>query len=110
MLNYPRGGRLHSRFSRSLIRDVDKALPSTSSATDKNKCAKNESNNKKDNESAVDKKLAKAIQAEAKLLKNNEKTSKKGDKKKDVPNSTSRNKQSVKWDPDLTETKDPNYT
>jgi len=108
MLSHPRGVRSRSRFSRSLIRDVDKALPSTSSATDKNKCSKNELNNKKDKDSAADKKIAKDIKAEAKLLMNNEETSKKGDKKKeDIPNSTSRNKQSVKWDPDLTEKKDP---
>ncbi|XP_060859936.1 AT-rich interactive domain-containing protein 4B-like [Metopolophium dirhodum] len=108
MLSHPRGVRSRSRFSRSLIRDVDKALPSTSSATDKNKCAKNEFNDKKNKDSAVVKKTAKAIKAEAKLLKNNEETSKKSDKKKeDISNSTSRNKLSVKWDPDLTETKDP---
>jgi len=106
MLNPPRSSR--SRFSRSIIRDVDKTLPSTSSVADKNKCAKNELNDKKTKDSAVTKKTAKAIKAEEKLLKNNEETSKKGEKKKeDIANSTSRNKQSVKWDPDITETKDP---
>jgi len=108
MLSHPRGVRSRSRFSRSLIRDVDKALPSTSSATDKNKCAKNEFNDKKNKDPAVVKNTVKAIKAEAKLLKNNEESSKRGDKKKeDIPNSTSRNKLSVKWAPDLTETKDP---
>ncbi|XP_060868369.1 AT-rich interactive domain-containing protein 4B-like isoform X3 [Metopolophium dirhodum] len=108
MLSHPRGVRSRSRFSRSIIRDVDKALPSSSSVADKNKCAKNELNDKKNKDSAVTKKTAKAIKAEEKLLKNNEETSKKGEKKKeDIANSTSRNKQSVKWDPEITETKDP---
>ncbi|KAL4135552.1 hypothetical protein QTP88_007156 [Uroleucon formosanum] len=108
MLSHPRGVRSRSRFSRSIIRDVDKALPSTSSVTDKNKCAKNELNDKKNKDSAVTKKTAKAIKAEEKLIKNIEETSKKGDKKKeDIANSISRNKQSVKWDPEITETKDP---
>ncbi|XP_022168878.1 AT-rich interactive domain-containing protein 4B-like isoform X2 [Myzus persicae] len=107
MLSHPRGVRSRSRFSRSIIRDVDKALPSSSSATDKNKCSKNELNDKKNKDSAVTKKTAKAIKAEEKLLKNNEETSKKGDKKKEDIASTSRNKQSVKWGPEIIETKDP---
>lgn len=108
MLSHPRGVRSRSRFSRSIIRDVDKALPSTSSATDKNKCTKNELNDKKNKDSAVTKKTAKALKAEEKLLKNNVETSKKVDKKKDdITNSASRNKLSVKWDPDIIETKDP---
>ncbi|XP_060843777.1 AT-rich interactive domain-containing protein 4A-like isoform X3 [Rhopalosiphum padi] len=107
MLSHPRGVRSRSRFSRSIIRDVDKALPSTST-TDKNKSLKNESNDKKSKDSSGTKKTAKTIKAEEKLLKNNEEMSKKGDKKKDDnTNSTSRTKQSVKWDPDIIETKDP---
>lgn len=108
MLSHPRGVRSRSRFSRSIIRDVDKALPSTSSLTDKNKSSKNESNDKKSKDSPGTKKTVKTIKAEEKLLKNNEEISKKGDKKKDdTTNSTSRNKPSVKWDTDITEAKDP---
>jgi len=108
MLSHPRGVRSRSRFSRSLIRDVDKAIPSTSSAVDKKKSAKNELRDKKNMDFDVSKKTAlKAITAEENLLNKNEETSKKGDKKKEViVNRTSRNKPSVKWDPDLTKTKD----
>ncbi|KAE9524346.1 hypothetical protein AGLY_015385 [Aphis glycines] len=108
MLSHPRGVRSRSRFSRSIIRDVDKALPSTSSLTDKNKSLKNESNDKKSKDSPGTKKTVKTIKAEEKLLKNNEEISKKGDKKKDdITNTTSRNKPSVKWDTDIIEAKDP---
>jgi len=108
MMSHPREERSHSRFSRSIIRDVDKELPSTSSATDKIKYAKNELNNKKNENSAVIKKTAKVIKTEEKRIKNNEESSKKGDKKKkDIVNSIPCNILSVKWDPEITETKDP---
>lgn len=108
MSSYPRGVRSRSRFSRSIIRDVDKALPSTSSLTDKNRTSKNESNDKKSKDSPGTKKTVKTIKTEEKLLKNNEEISKTGDKKKDdITNSTSRNKPSVKWETDIIEAKDP---
>ncbi|XP_016663267.1 AT-rich interactive domain-containing protein 4B-like isoform X2 [Acyrthosiphon pisum] len=108
MMSHPIGERSRSRFSRSIIRNVYKALPSTSCATDKIKCAKNELNDKKNYNSDVIKKTAKAIKAEEKRVKNNEETSKKGDKKKeDIANSISRNRPSVKRNPEITETKDP---
>lgn len=104
MLNRPRGERSRSCFSRSIIRDVDKALPST--ATDKIKCINNELNDKKNEKSAVIKKTAKAVKAEEKRVKNNEETSKKVDKKKkDIAITTSVNKLTVKCDPEITETK-----
>ncbi|XP_025196742.1 AT-rich interactive domain-containing protein 4B-like isoform X3 [Melanaphis sacchari] len=107
MLSHPRGVRSRSRFSRSIIRDVDKALPGTSSITDKNKILKNEPNDKKTKDSTGTKKTAKNIKAEEKLIKNNEEVTKKSDKKKDdITNTTSRSKQSVKWDLDIVETKD----
>jgi len=53
MLSHPRGVRSRSRFSRSIIRDIDKAQPSTSYNTaDKNKqsvSVKQETNDKKIN-------------------------------------------------------------
>lgn len=140
MTSDPRGVRSSSRSSRSIIRDVDKALPSTSSANDKNKStknesndknkssknesvdknkssknesndknksSKNESNDKKNKDSEGTKKTAKAIKAEEKLQISHDETTKKGDKKKDsISSNTSRTKLSVKWDPDIVETKD----
>ncbi|XP_060859014.1 uncharacterized protein LOC132936326 isoform X2 [Metopolophium dirhodum] len=108
MMSHSRGERSHSRFSRSIIRDIDKSLPSTSSATDKIKCAKNELNDTKNENSAVIKKTAKVIKTEEKRIKITEESSKKGDKKKeDIANSTPCNTLSVKWDHEITETKDP---
>ncbi|KAL4135614.1 hypothetical protein QTP88_007212 [Uroleucon formosanum] len=104
MLSHPRGVRSHSKFSRNIIRDVDKTRPSTSSATERNNCAKNDLNGKKNKNSVVAKKTVKAIKAEEKLKKNEE-TSKKGDKKKEnIANNTSRNKLSVKWNQQKQET------
>lgn len=113
MLSHPRGVRSRSRFSRSIIRDVDKALPSTSLASaDKNKqssTAKQESTEKKDksettvkdNSTSKDhgtaRKNTKTTKAEEKLsTKNIEESSKKRDKKTDdlISASSSRNRQS----------------
>lgn len=119
MLSHPRGVRSRSRFSRSIIRDIDKTVPSTSLLAEKNKqnaSIKQESNIKtetvKGNDSFKDpvvvKKTGKTIKAEEKLPnKNIDESSKKIDKKKDENiNNSSRNKQSVKWSPDTLETKD----
>jgi len=107
MLSHPRGVRSSSRVSRSLIRGVGKAMPSTSTVIDKKKCAKNELNNNKNKDFDVIRTTAiTAIKSKEKLLHKNVEASKKGDKKKeDIVNRTLRNKPSVKWDPDMTETK-----
>lgn len=121
MLNHPRGVRSRSRFSRSIIRDIDKATPGTSSTSaEKNKqtaSVKQELIEKKDTthkendvkEPIIVKKTNKAPKNEEKLQhKNNDETSKKSDKKKDnITNSgsSSRNKQSVKWNSDNSEIK-----
>jgi len=108
MLSHLRGVRSRTRCSRNIIRDIDKALPSTSSAIDKIKCAKNELKNKKNEESAVIKRAAKVIKVEEKLVMNKRETSKKDVKKKDyIANSISLNKLPVKRDPEITETIDP---
>lgn len=113
MLSHPRGVRSRSRFSRSIIRDIDKSQPSTSyNSADKNKqsaSVKQETNDKKDkpdndsfNDPLIVTKTAKIIEADDKFYsyKNNDK------KKDDSGNSTLRNKTSVKWEPDYSETKD----
>lgn len=119
MLSHPRGVRSRSRFSRNIIRDIDKSLPSTSSATDKNKqsSAKQESNKKEDKAETVKendtfkdpgtiKKTTKGSKSDDKSNKTNTESTKKGEKKKDDTSSnTSRNK-SVKWDPDILDSKD----
>ncbi|KAL4154109.1 hypothetical protein QTP88_001942 [Uroleucon formosanum] len=110
MLSHLRRERSHNlqsnRFSRSIVRNVNKTLPNTSSTTDEIKFAKNELNDKKNENSVVIKKTA--IKVEEKLIKYNEETSKKGDKKKEnIANRTSYNKLLVKWDPEITKTKDP---
>ncbi|XP_050531327.1 AT-rich interactive domain-containing protein 4B-like isoform X2 [Daktulosphaira vitifoliae] len=104
MLSHPRGVRSRSRFSRSIIRDVDKALPGTSlSSAEKNKqfssYVKIESNEKKDKdkdevikevdaskEILISKKSLKIFKADEKVttLKNDDIT-KKIEKKKDKP-------------------------
>lgn len=94
MLSHPRKRKTRSSFSRSILRDIDKMLPSTSSTTDKNKSVKNETNNKKNRVSTSAKKVVKAIKVEEKLRKSNEETS----KKVDISNSISLNKQSVNQD------------
>lgn len=113
MLSHPRGVKSRNRFSRSIIRDVDKALPSTSS-TEKYKSLssiKQESNEKKDkpeitvkeNESYKD--SIKSSKADDKII-----TSKSNDdfsKKDDVSNMSSRNNRfSVKPNSDIMEIKD----
>lgn len=110
MLNYPRGVRSRNRFSRSIIRDVDKALPSSSTA-EKNENQKEETKDKsessKDNETikepVVNKKTAKTLKLEEKNSNKNNDESKKNDKKDDV---TSRNKSSVKLDTEISEAND----
>lgn len=88
MLSHPRGVRSrNSRFSRSIIRDIDKAQPVT---TDKSKLSvsvKQESSGKKDK--SVD-----TSNSVKKLVKNIN-----NDKKKD----NASNKMSVKWDPHIVE-------
>lgn len=119
MLSHPRGVRSRSRFSRSIIRDIDKAIPGTSSSAEKNKhvaSIKQESSNKLETVKGIDsfkdplvvKKTPKTIKAEEKLSnKNIDESSKKSDKKKDENiNNTLRNRQSVKSGPDILETKD----
>lgn len=89
MLSSPRKGKTRSSFSRSILRDIDKILPSTSS--DKNKSVKNGTNNKTNSVFTSAKKVVKAIKVEEKLQKMNEQIS----KKVDISNSISLNKQSV---------------
>lgn len=112
MLSHPRGVRSRSRFSRSIIRDIDKAQPGTSyTTTDKNKqssSVKQETNDKKDkldndvlNDPPMVIKIPKITETEEKLN-----SYKSNDKKKDDSNSASRNKSSVKWEPIILETKD----
>lgn len=110
MLSNPRNIKSRSRFSRNIIRDIDKALPNSSYAsTEKNKQSlKQESNDKKDkaetvkdNDNAKDsgtvKKTTKTDDKNA--CKNNEESSKKGEKKKNTnSNSSLRNRGSVKSD------------
>jgi len=72
MLSHPKGVRSRSTFSCSVIRNVDKMLPSTSSAIDEKKCAKNKLKNIKYEDSNLTKRTARAIKEEEKLLKNNE--------------------------------------
>lgn len=119
MLSHPRGVRSRSRFSRNIIRDIDKALPN-SSTTDRNKqsSTKQESNEKKDKTEIVKendtfkdpvtiKKITKGSKSEDKSNKMNCESAKKGEKKKDdIGSNTSRSK-SVKWDPDIIDPKDP---
>ncbi|KAE9534067.1 hypothetical protein AGLY_008803 [Aphis glycines] len=90
MLSPPRKGKTRSSFSRSILRNIDKILPSTSS--DKNKYVKNKTNNKKNRVSTSAKNVVKAIKVEEKLRKSNE------DISKNISNSTSLNKQSVNLD------------
>lgn len=124
MLSNPRSIRSRNRFSRNIIRDVDKSLPSTSySSADKNKqsvSSKQESNEKKDkpdtivkeNDNVKDtfgiKKVTKVSKTEEKNShKNNDESSKKSDKKQiDMINvidtsNASRNKPLVKSDSKL---------
>lgn len=89
MLSSPRKGKTRSSFSRSILRNIDKILPSTSS--DKNKSVKNGTNNKTNSVFTSAKKVVKAIKVEEKLQKMNEQIS----KKVDISNSISLNKQSV---------------
>lgn len=121
MLSNPRSIRSRNRFSRNIIRDVDKSLPSTScSAADKNKqsvSSKHEANEKKDKPDTIVKendgfkdtvairKITKASKTEEKnSSKNNDESSKKGDKKQTDVNNTIdtsnalRNRPSVKSD------------
>lgn len=111
MLNHPRGVRSRNRFSRSIIRDIDKALPSTSTA-EKNKNQKQEAKDKtesaKDNEAikdpVINKKTAKNSKLDDKTSPKKNDDLKKNDKKKD--DTASRNKLSVKCNSDILEAKD----
>lgn len=120
MLSHPRGVRSRSRFSRNIIRDIDKSLPSTSSTTDKNKqsSTKQESNEKKDKAEIVKendtfkdlvtiKKITKGSKSDDKSNKINHESTKKGEKKKDNISSNISRSKSVKWDPDILDSKDP---
>lgn len=112
MISHPRGVRSRSRFSRNIIRDIDKSLPSTSDkkppikqeSTD-NKINMTEASVKENNvfkDPMVIKKTTKTTKSEEKLLslKNNDE-SKKGDKKRDISN-----KSSVKCNPNILESND----
>ncbi|VVC46042.1 Hypothetical protein CINCED_3A014876 [Cinara cedri] len=113
MLSHPRGVRSRSRFSRNIIRDIDKSLPSTLT-NDKKPLIKQESTDNKINKAEasvkenddvfkdpmVIKKTTKTTKSEEKLLSKNNDDSKKGDKKKD-DNNALRNKSSIKCDPDI---------
>jgi Ras-related protein Rab-1A len=110
MLNYPRGVRSRNRFSRSIIRDIDKALPSSSTAEkveNQKEETKDKSESSKDNETikdtVVNKKTAKMLKLEEKNSNKNNDESKRSDKKDDA---TSRSKLSGKLDPDITEAND----
>lgn len=112
MLSHPRGVRSRSRFSRSIIRDIDKALPSSSTSAISEK--KQESNWKKDNVVFKDppitaKKSTKSSKSDKPIpIENNDENLKKNDKKKDfiLSNNTFRNKPTVKWSNDTPEVKD----
>lgn len=112
MLSHPRGVRSRSRFSRSIIRDIDKALPSSSTSTTNEK--KQETNGKKDTVVFKDppittKKTTKSSKSDKLIsFENNHDNSKKNDKKKDyvLSNNTFRNKPTVKWSNDILEIKD----
>jgi len=90
MLSPPRKGKTRSSFSRNILRDIDKILPSTSS--DKNKPVKNKTNNKKSRVSTSAKTVVKAIKVEENHRKSNEEIS------KNINNIISLNKQSVNQD------------
>lgn len=109
MLSNPRNIKSRSRFSRNIIRDIDKALPNSSyTSTEKNKQSlKQESNDKKDKtetvnndnvkDSGIVKKTTKTDDKNS--CKNNEESSKKSEKKKNTnSNSSLRNRTSVKSD------------
>jgi len=100
MLSHPRVRSRNSRFSRSIIRDIDKT-PLTS---DKNRQSilSNEKKDKRDDTSKN------SLKKNIKGSKNEETLSyKTSDKKKyDINNCTSNNKLSVKWDPDILEATD----
>ncbi|XP_050438294.1 AT-rich interactive domain-containing protein 4B-like isoform X2 [Adelges cooleyi] len=123
MLSHPRGVRSRSRFSRSIIRDVDKALPgtSTSSSSDKNRqttaAIKLEPKEKKEKvetlikeadiakESATPKKPSKALKVEDKvastLKSSDEHVTKKVDKKRDRPETIGKETEPIVKEPSV---------
>lgn len=107
MLSHPRGVRSRSRFSRNIIRDVDKSLPSTLS-NEKNKQPIKQETAVKENDvifkdPMMIRKPTKTMKSEEKLLLKSNDESKRGDKKKDDGNA-SRNKSSGKCEPEILET------
>ncbi|XP_025203332.1 AT-rich interactive domain-containing protein 4A-like [Melanaphis sacchari] len=101
MLNHKRKARSRNSFSRSIIRDIDKALPSTSSIIDKSNSAKNKLNNKKKKDSTGTKEVVKTIKVEEICQKSNGETS----KKDEISNKILHKKKSVTWDPNIIEIK-----